>query len=136
MAVAFVSNSLQSFIFNRVYVSVSIFSSSDVFYLHICLHHLCVWCPGKLEKGIRSSGSGATDGYRLPHGRWESKLGFLKAACAFGPFTTSPAPLTFLILTRSFQMERSTTNPGNLGFLSSTTRNYQSMREERHSFVN
>lgn len=49
-------------------------------YVSICLHacmyvpHMCVWCPWKPEEGVRTLGTGITDGCEPLCGCREPKL--------------------------------------------------------------
>lgn len=44
----------------------------------MCMYHMCVWCPRKTEKGIRSSGTGVSGSCGLPGGWQESSSGLWK----------------------------------------------------------
>jgi hypothetical protein len=42
------------------------------------VHHVCVWCPWRLEEGFRSSEIGVTDGCKTSCGSWVLNLCPLK----------------------------------------------------------
>ena len=42
------------------------------------VYHVCAWCLWRPEEGIRSPGTGVTDGCEPPYGYWESNLGPLE----------------------------------------------------------
>lgn len=35
------------------------------------VHHVCAWCPQRSEDGIRSLGTGVTEGCKPSFGCWE-----------------------------------------------------------------
>jgi hypothetical protein len=41
------------------------------------VYHICAWCPGKPEEGVRFSGTGVTDSCELACGCWKLNSGFL-----------------------------------------------------------
>lgn len=51
-----------------------------LFVLPVCMsvHHVCAWCLQRPGEGIRSSGTGFTDGCGSPCRCWESNLGSLQ----------------------------------------------------------
>jgi hypothetical protein len=57
----------------------------------IHVHHVHVWCPWKLEHGIRSPGTRVTDDYELPRGYQEPRSS-AKAGSAHSHQAKSPAP--------------------------------------------
>lgn len=57
-----------------------------MFCLSICLvHHVCAWPCGS-EEGVGSPGSGITDGWKHPHGCWDSN------PCVLNCWAISPVP--------------------------------------------
>lgn len=45
--------------------------------MYICAQ-VCAFCLRKTEEGVRSSATGGIDGYKLPYGCWELRLGLLE----------------------------------------------------------
>ena len=43
----------------------------DALPAYMSVHHMCAWCPQKPEEGVRSPGTGGTDGCELLCGSWE-----------------------------------------------------------------
>lgn len=35
---------------------------------YISVHHVCIWCPWRLEEGVISTGTGLMEGYEPPCG--------------------------------------------------------------------
>lgn len=49
-----------------------------VFYLKACVFTMCVQYPWRPEGGIRSSGTGVTEGFKTSCGCWEQSQGLLQ----------------------------------------------------------
>lgn len=55
------------------FICVSVF----LFSFHVCMCTVCVWCPGRLEEVLGTSGTGIPDYYKPPCGCAEYLTGVL-----------------------------------------------------------
>lgn len=57
--------------------------------MFVCMHHACLWCTKRSEKGIYSLEAGVTDGCRAPRMCWKWNPGprvtRTPYSCAFPP---------------------------------------------------